>query len=317
MFRDVRVGIQLPEVEREVRWPEYLAMAQGGRGGRVRLDLARRPPALRRSGARAVGGVDAAERAGGGDAQRCGSGRWWRAPGFHPPGVLAKMAATIDEVSGGRFVLGLGSGWNRREFDAFGIPYDKRVSAASRRRSRSSAACWRGERVTLDGTFHRADDVVLLPKPARRMPLMIGSNGPRMLVDRRSRTCDAWNTWWEDYGNTPGGLRRADRARSASHRATRSACMLVQLDGQPVEREPEVPAVEPSALRRAHPRAGRGRRRRGDRRRQPDHRALDPNARRSCCRLSDGLRDLLFLGRGLASARASRRRPASAPGARA
>ena len=91
------------------------------------------------------------------------------------------MASTIDEISGGRFVLGLGSGWNRREFDAFGIPYDKRVSAASRRRSRSSAACCAGERVTLDGTFHTADDVVLLPEPARRTPLMIGSNGPRML----------------------------------------------------------------------------------------------------------------------------------------
>src|SRR3954447_9923586 len=48
--------------------------------------------------------------------------------GFHPPGLIAKMAATIDEVSQGRFVLGLGSGWNQREFSAFGIPYDKRVS---------------------------------------------------------------------------------------------------------------------------------------------------------------------------------------------
>ena len=48
--------------------------------------------------------------------------------GFHPPAVLAKMASTIDEISQGRFVLGIGSGWNRREFDAFGIPYDKRVS---------------------------------------------------------------------------------------------------------------------------------------------------------------------------------------------
>src|SRR3954452_1441335 len=48
--------------------------------------------------------------------------------GFHPPGLIAKMAATLDEISGGRFVLGLGAGWNRREFDAFGIPYDKRVS---------------------------------------------------------------------------------------------------------------------------------------------------------------------------------------------
>src|SRR4051794_12818309 len=48
--------------------------------------------------------------------------------GFHPPAVLAKMAATIDEVSGGRFVLGLGAGWNRREVDAFGLPFDRRVA---------------------------------------------------------------------------------------------------------------------------------------------------------------------------------------------
>src|SRR4051812_9467164 len=46
--------------------------------------------------------------------------------GFPPPGLLAKMAATIDEVSGGRFILGLGAGWNEREFAAFGLPFDRR-----------------------------------------------------------------------------------------------------------------------------------------------------------------------------------------------
>src|SRR3954462_15664319 len=124
--------------------------------------------------------------------------------GFHPPGLIAKMAATIDEVSGGRFVLGLGAGWNRREFDAFGVPYDRRVS-----RFEEAFAIIRGllagERVTLDGTFHKADDVVLLPKPARRTPLMIGSNGPRMLSIALPHV-NAWNTWWDDYGNTPEGL---------------------------------------------------------------------------------------------------------------
>ncbi len=160
--------------------------------------------------------------------------------GFHPPAVIAKMASTIDEVSGGRFVLGLGAGWNRREFDAFGIPYDKRVS-----RFEEAFAIIRGllggERVTLDGTYHRADDVVLLPKPARRTPLMIGSNGPRMLGIALPHV-DAWNTWWEDYGNTPEGF--AELHQRLGITVTRSACMLVQLDGMPVEREPAVPAVE-------------------------------------------------------------------------
>src|SRR3954462_5170400 len=77
--------------------------------------------------------------------------------GFHPPGLIAKMASTIDEISDGRFVLALGAGWNRREFDAFGVPYDRRVS-----RFEEAFAIIRGllagERVTLDGTFHKADD---------------------------------------------------------------------------------------------------------------------------------------------------------------
>jgi alkanesulfonate monooxygenase SsuD/methylene tetrahydromethanopterin reductase-like flavin-dependent oxidoreductase (luciferase family) len=160
--------------------------------------------------------------------------------GFHPPGLLAKMAATIDEVSQGRFVLGLGAGWNRREFDAFGIPYDRRVS-----RFEEAFAIIRGllagERVTLEGSYHRTDDAVLLPPPARRTPIMIGSNGPRMLGIALPHV-DAWNTWWEDYGNTPEGF--AELHRRLGITVTRSACMLVQLDGMPAERKPDVPAVE-------------------------------------------------------------------------
>ena len=159
--------------------------------------------------------------------------------GFHPPGLIAKMAATIDEVSRGRFTLGLGAGWNRREFDAFGIPYDKRVS-----RFEEAFAIIRGllagERVSLDGTYHRADDVMLLPEPARPVPLMIGSNGPRML-SIAAEHCTSWNTWWLDYGNTAEGFAEL-QAKIPPH-LERSACMLVQLEGQPVEREPEVPAV--------------------------------------------------------------------------
>jgi len=164
--------------------------------------------------------------------------------GFHPPGLIAKMAATIDEISGGRFVLGLGAGWNRREFDAFGIPYDRRVS----RFAEAFEIIRRlldGERVTLDGQFHRADDVVLLPRPARRVPLMIGSNGPRML-GIAAEDCTSWNTWWLDYGNTPEGF-AALQATIPPH-LERSACVLVQFPGEAVEREPAAPPVEPDAL---------------------------------------------------------------------
>src|SRR5439155_1654543 len=70
--------------------------------------------------------------------------------GFHPPAVLAKMAATVSEVSAGRFVLGLGAGWNEGEFRAFGIPYDRRVSRFAEAFTIINGLLG-GQRVTLDG----------------------------------------------------------------------------------------------------------------------------------------------------------------------
>jgi alkanesulfonate monooxygenase SsuD/methylene tetrahydromethanopterin reductase-like flavin-dependent oxidoreductase (luciferase family) len=240
----MRIGIQLPEVEREVRWPEYLAMAKAAEevgfesvwiGDHLLYDAPERAPWEVWTLMSAI--AAATERVRIGPLVACA--------GFHPPAVLAKMASTIDEISGGRFVLGLGSGWNRREFDAFGIPYDKRVS-----RFEEAFAIIRGllagERVTLDGTFHKADDVVLLPKPARQTPLMIGSNGRRMLGIALPHV-QAWNTWWDDYHNDPEGLAKLIDEIGIPDTVSRSACMLVQLDGQPVERTPEgMDAVEQS-----------------------------------------------------------------------
>jgi len=169
--------------------------------------------------------------------------------GFHPPGLIAKMAATIDEISQGRFVLGLGAGWNRREFDAFGIPYDRRVSRFAEA-FRIIVGMLDGERVTLDGEFHKADDVFLLPQPHRRVPILIGSNGPRML-SIAAEDSQIWNTWWDDFGNTAEGFHELQQR--IPPQLERSACVLVQIEGQPVEREPTSPAVSaqrfPEALR--------------------------------------------------------------------
>jgi len=169
--------------------------------------------------------------------------------GFHPPGLIAKMAATIDEISGGRLVLGVGAGWNEREFKAFDIPYDKRVSRFEEAFGIIRRAL-DGERFSVEGTYHRAEDLELLPKPARRIPLMIGSNGPRML-SIAAEHCTSWNTWWADYGNTPEGFAEL-QAKIPPH-LERSACMLVQFDGQPVERVTQVAPVPearfPGALR--------------------------------------------------------------------
>ncbi|MGI8781371.1 MAG: LLM class flavin-dependent oxidoreductase, partial [Solirubrobacteraceae bacterium] len=154
----MRVGIQLPEVEREVRWPEYLALARAAEAaGFDAIWLG--DHLLYRGGRPETGPWEAwtllAALAAATD--RVTLGPLVACAGFHPPGLLAKMAATIDEVSGGRFVLGLGAGWNRDEFAAFGIPYDHRVS-----RFEEGFAIVRGmlagERVTLDGRFHAAQD---------------------------------------------------------------------------------------------------------------------------------------------------------------
>ena len=243
--------------------------------------------------------------------------------GFHPPGLIAKMAATIDEVSGGRFVLGLGAGWNEAEFRAFGIPYDHRVS-----RFEESFAIVRGllagERVTLAGRFWRADDAVLLPRPARRVPLMIGSNGPRVLGIALPHV-DAWNTWYEDYGNAADGFAALNERISAAARdagrapaeVERSACVLVALAGggeRPATAA--APAVAPRRLAAHLRRAGRGRRRRGDPRRRPDRRALDPGARRAGRRRALSARSVRFAELAAGARRAAAQFAAAALSAR-
>jgi alkanesulfonate monooxygenase SsuD/methylene tetrahydromethanopterin reductase-like flavin-dependent oxidoreductase (luciferase family) len=239
----VRVGIQLPEVERDVRWPEYVAMARaaeecGFDSVWVGDHLLYRDPERGPWEAWTLLGALAAA------TERVRLGPLVACTAFHPAGVIAKMAATVDEVSGGRLTLGLGAGWNEHEFAAFGLPFDRRVS-----RFAEAFAIVRG---LLSG--ERVGDAVLLPRPARRIPLMVGSNGPRML-SLTLPYVDAWNTWYEGYGNTAEGFARLNERISAAARDAgraprdirRSACVLVRLDGAG-EREPDAPPVEGSRV---------------------------------------------------------------------
>lgn len=170
---------------------------------------------------------------------------------FHPPGLLARMAATVDEIAGGRLVLGVGAGWNETEFRAFGIPFDHRASRFEEAFEIVRRLLW-GERVTLDGRFCRVEDAVLLPEPARRPTLMVGSTGERIL-----RAClpyvDAWNAWFDEFGNTPEGFaRESERVSSIAVEAgrdptalERSACVLLVLDRTAGERPiTDVPPLE-------------------------------------------------------------------------
>lgn len=237
-------GIQLPEVERDVRWPELRAMATAAEeAGLDSLwvgdhllyrgdDRPERGPWDAWTTMAALAGVT----------ERVRIGPLVACAAFHPPGILARMAASLDEISRQRFVLGIGAGWNRTEFDAFGIPYDHRAS-----RFEEAFAIVRGllagERVTLDGRYHRVEDSVLLPTPARRVPIMLGSNGDRLLRAALGHV-DAWNTWFDGYGNRPDGFARlnariSDIATELGRdpdEVSRSACALVVLDPAAGER---------------------------------------------------------------------------------
>jgi alkanesulfonate monooxygenase SsuD/methylene tetrahydromethanopterin reductase-like flavin-dependent oxidoreductase (luciferase family) len=113
---------------------------------------------------------------------------------FRNPGLLAKMAVTADEISGGRLVLGLGAGWYDPEYEAFGYETDHRV----RRLEEALAvivALLRAETVTHDGRYHQLAGAALLPPPQRAIPVLIAGNGPRLLRPT-ARYADLWNTVW-------------------------------------------------------------------------------------------------------------------------
>jgi alkanesulfonate monooxygenase SsuD/methylene tetrahydromethanopterin reductase-like flavin-dependent oxidoreductase (luciferase family) len=113
---------------------------------------------------------------------------------FRPPAVLAKMAVTTDQISGGRLTLGLGAGWHDQEYRAFGFPLDHRVSRFDEA-LQIIVPLLRGATVTVHGRFHTADEAVLLPRADRRIPILIAGNRPRMLR-LTARYADAWNTAW-------------------------------------------------------------------------------------------------------------------------
>jgi alkanesulfonate monooxygenase SsuD/methylene tetrahydromethanopterin reductase-like flavin-dependent oxidoreductase (luciferase family) len=116
---------------------------------------------------------------------------------FRNPALTAKMAAELDEVSGGRFVLGLGCGWHEPEFRDFDFPFDHRVGRFEEA-LQVIVPLVREGRVRFEGRWHRAD-TELRPRGPRPdgMPILIAGKGPRMLR-LVARYADRWNAAW--YG---------------------------------------------------------------------------------------------------------------------
>jgi probable F420-dependent oxidoreductase len=158
---------------------------------------------------------------------------------FRNPALIAKMAAELDEVSGGRLVLGLGCGWHEPEFDAFGYPFDHRV-ARFEEGLEILVPLLRGERVTFEGRYHRARDAELRPRPIRAggPPVLIAGKRPRMLA-LVARWADKWNGAWYGRPDEAHELReRIANVRGAMDAAGRdpaalelTAGIFVALDG--------------------------------------------------------------------------------------
>ena len=198
--RPFKIGLFVPHFEQpwngsSLRWTDIAAMARGAE--EVGFDslwlpehLLFRFPEVYQQGAWDAWSLLAAVAA---STQTIEIGPLVACTSFRNPAVMAKMAATIDEISGGRLILGLGAGWHEPEYAAFGFPYDHRVSRFDEALQVITALLRTGH-VDFDGAYYTARDCELRPRGPRPEgpPLLIRGSGPRMLR-LAARYGDAWN----------------------------------------------------------------------------------------------------------------------------
>jgi len=118
---------------------------------------------------------------------------------YRHPAVLAKMAANVDIISGGRLICGIGAGWQENEHQAYGLPF----YTMGERLQRLDEACqvlnmlWTQERSTFKGKYYQLTDAPLMPKPVQkpRPELMIGGGGEKVTLKIVARWADHWNVW--------------------------------------------------------------------------------------------------------------------------
>lgn len=137
-------------------------------------------------------------------------------PFFRNPGVLAKQVATVDHISQGRAIMGLGAGWFQPEFEGYGLEFP---SLGERMRALEETvqilkALWTEERVSFAGKHFTLKDAVCEPKPIRRPPILIGGGGERVLMGIAVRHGDIWNNMAVAHAQLPAKiealLRRCD-----------------------------------------------------------------------------------------------------------
>lgn len=199
----MKIGLMLPQAEADGAgtWPDILALARQAEAGGIDSLWVSDHFFYRAPGAR-PGDEDGGHEAWtlmsalAASTSRVEIGPLVLATSFRPAAILAKMAATLDDVSAGRFILGLGCGWHEPEYDAFGYPFDHRVGRFEEV-LRIMRPLLRGERVTAGGRWQGVHDAALVPAPTHPIPILVAAKGERMLR-LTAELADLWQTAW--YG---------------------------------------------------------------------------------------------------------------------
>jgi F420-dependent oxidoreductase-like protein len=147
---------------------------------------------------------------------------------FRNPGITAKLAITLDHISGGRAILGIGAGWFEQEHNAFGIEFGSGFGERLDRLAESVEVIRRlldGERFDHEGRFYRLHDALAAPRPVQpHLPILIGGSGPQKTLRIVARHADLWNA----YGSLA--------SLAASDAILRERCVEVGRDDSEIER---------------------------------------------------------------------------------
>jgi alkanesulfonate monooxygenase SsuD/methylene tetrahydromethanopterin reductase-like flavin-dependent oxidoreductase (luciferase family) len=171
---------------------------------------------------------------------------------YRPPAMVAKMAETLDRLSGGRLILGLGGGYSDEEFRAFGlgVPTPGQKITGLQEAIQVVRGLWEHPRLTFTGQRYRTDDAELEPKPTRRIPIWLGTFGPRAL-GVTGRLADGWipSLGFAPPDQIPSMRSRIDASARAAGRdpddIVRAYNIEVSVDGGP---RPGVVAGRPDAI---------------------------------------------------------------------
>jgi probable F420-dependent oxidoreductase len=261
--RPLKVGVILPDTEREMggataRWSDLAALARMaedlGFDSVWNADhLIYRFPPKEQQGPWECWSLLAALAA---VTERVEIGPLVSATSFRNPALLAKIADTVDEISGGRLVLGLGAGWHEPEYDAFGYPFDHRVSRFAEAIAIIHGLLRHGQ-VDFEGRYSSVRDCELRPRGPRPQgpPILIGSTAPRML-GLLAMYGDIWNAWArqtleelaEDRAKVDAAMEQAGRDPASVARTVSLLVDLPTATGRPSEEKPGFKPREPEEL---------------------------------------------------------------------